>query len=187
MLDFLSTSERTMVFMDGPAIYNNSRQLDFELDYSKFRLEIAKRCNLIRIAYYTSVKYSQDEHGTDFAIVRPLLDYLQYHGYSVIEKEKRESIGDNGAVKFRGSCHIEFALDALLNTDTIEHVMLCTGDGDFTYLVKKLQERGKTVSIVSTLKTKPSSVADDLRRQADYFMDLAELKHLITRTERPAK
>lgn len=182
MIPFLNPGERTMVFMDGPAIYNNSRQLDFELDYSKFRDLIAKQCKLIRICYYTTVKVTSEENGGEYAVVQPLLDYLQYHNYTVIEKEKR----DTGA-RARSSCHIEFALDALTNTDTIDHVILCTGDGDFTYLVKKLQERGKVVSVVSTIKTKPSSISDELRRQADYFMDLDDLKEHITRKRTESK
>lgn len=181
MLPFLTAGERTMVFMDGPAIYNNSRQLDFEFDYNKFREEIAKRCKLVRICYYTTLKYSQDENGDEILSVRPLLDYLQYHGYTVIEKEKREVLSSNGVTRFRGNCYIELTTDALTNTDNIDHVILCTGDGDFTYLVKKLQDRGKIVSVISTVKTNPSSIADELRRQADFFGDLANFKDSISR------
>jgi uncharacterized LabA/DUF88 family protein len=65
--------------------------------------------------------------------------------------------------------------------ESLDHVVIFTGDGDFRALVGALQMRGRRVSVVSTLQTQPPMVADELRRQADQFIDLADLEDQICR------
>jgi NYN domain len=72
-------------------------------------------------------------------------------------------------------------VDAMRLADALDHVVLFTGDGDFRALVAALQLKGKRVSVISTLQTTPAMVADELRRQADQFIDLAELEDHICR------
>ena len=45
-----------------------------------------------------------------------------------------------------------------------------------------LQRRGKRVTVVSTLATPAPMIADDLRRQADFFLDVADLAKIVGRT-----
>jgi uncharacterized LabA/DUF88 family protein len=65
--------------------------------------------------------------------------------------------------------------------ESLDHVVIFTGDGDFRALVAALQLRGRRVSVISTLQTQPPMVADELRRQADQFIDLADLEEQICR------
>jgi uncharacterized LabA/DUF88 family protein len=86
---------------------------------------------------------------------------------------------------------IELAIDVLEMAEHLDHVILFSGDGDFRRLVEAVQRRGLRVSVVSTIKSAPPMVADELRRQADDFVELAELAPLIARspserTQRPA-
>jgi uncharacterized LabA/DUF88 family protein len=80
---------------------------------------------------------------------------------------------------------IELAVDAMELAEHLDHIVLFSGDGDFRTLVEALQHKGKRVSVVSTLTTQPPMVADELRRQADQFIDLADLQKDICRTQRP--
>jgi uncharacterized LabA/DUF88 family protein len=65
--------------------------------------------------------------------------------------------------------------------DRIDHAVLFSGDGDFRYLVAALQRRGVRVTVISTIETDPPMIADDLRRQADYFIDITDLMPEIGR------
>jgi uncharacterized LabA/DUF88 family protein len=84
---------------------------------------------------------------------------------------------------------IELAVDVMGLCDTLDHIVLFSGDGDFRSLVEAVQARGRRVSVVSTLATRPPMVADDLRRQADQFIDIMDLKSEIGRApgEREAR
>ncbi|HZJ11822.1 MAG TPA: NYN domain-containing protein, partial [Methyloceanibacter sp.] len=86
-----------------------------------------------------------------------------------------------GRKKIKGNMDIELAVDAMLLAEHLDHLVLFSGDGDFRSLVEALQFQGKRVSVVSTLTTNPPMVADELRRQADQFIDLANLQNEIGR------
>jgi uncharacterized LabA/DUF88 family protein len=76
---------------------------------------------------------------------------------------------------------IELAIDVMEMSGCVDHVVIFSGDGDFRRLVEAVQRRGKRVSVVSTIRTSPPMVADELRRQADNFIELDELKSQIGR------
>ena len=79
---------------------------------------------------------------------------------------------------------VELAVDALRLAPQLDHIVLFTGDGDYRALVASLQEMGRRVSVISTLETSPPMVADELRRQADQFIDLVDLEDEFSRTTR---
>jgi uncharacterized LabA/DUF88 family protein len=66
----------------------------------------------------------------------------------------------------------------------VDHIVLFSGDGDFRPLVEALQRMGVRVSVVSTVRTQPSMIADELRRQADNFIELDDLREVIGRPPR---
>jgi uncharacterized LabA/DUF88 family protein len=86
-----------------------------------------------------------------------------------------------GRRKIKGNMDIELAIDVLEMAEHLDHVVLFSGDGDFRRLVEAVQRKGKRVSVVSTIRTSPPMVADELRRQADNFIELDELKSQIAR------
>ena len=65
-----------------------------------------------------------------------------------------------------------------------DQFVLFSGDSDFAYLLAAVQRRGVRVTVVSTLKSQPPMASDDLRRQADSFVDLADLSDIIGRAPR---
>ena len=119
----------------------------------------------------------------------PLIDWLDYNGYKVVTKPAKEFTDALGRRKIKGNMDIELAVDAMEQSETVDHLVLFSGDGDFTTLVDALQRKGRKVSVVSTMATQPAMIADDLRRQADHFIDLMTLKAEIGRdpNERPVR
>lgn len=125
----------------------------------------------------------------EYSSIRPLIDWLDYNGYKVVTKPAKEYTDAAGRRKIKGNMDIELTIDALELAPIIEHYVIFSGDGDFRTLVEALQRRGRKVSIVSTMASQPPMISDDLRRQADSFIDLASLKAEIGRdpSERPVR
>jgi uncharacterized LabA/DUF88 family protein len=176
--------EKISLFIDGANLYATAKSLGFDIDYRKLLTAFGKRGYLLRAYYYTAVVEDQE-----YSSIRPLIDWLDYNGYRVITKPAKEFTDANGRRKIKGNMDIELAIDAMEQADTVDHLVIFSGDGDFASLVTALQRRGRKVSVVSTLATQPVMIADNLRRQADNFIDLASMKGEIGRdaSERPVR
>lgn len=180
----MATGERTALFIDGANLYATAKALGFDVDYRKLLKEYQGRGYLVRAFYYTALAEDQE-----YSSIRPLIDWLDYNGYKVVTKPVREFTDSLGRRKFKGNMDIELAVDAMELAQHMDHMVLFSGDGDFRSLVEAMQRRGVRVSVVSTVTTQPPMVADDLRRQADEFVDLASMQKLIGRevTDRPVR
>ena len=168
--------EKIALFIDGANLYATAKSLGFDIDYKRLLLEFQSRGNLIRAFYYTAVIEDQE-----YSSIRPLIDWLDYNGYTVVTKPTKEFVDSSGRRKVKGNMDIELAVDAMELAPHIDHMVLFSGDGDFRSLVEAVQRKGRKVSVISTLSTQPPMIADELRRQADQFIDLAELEPSITR------
>ena len=168
--------EKTALFIDGANLYATAKTLGFDVDYKRLLREFQSRGNLLRAFYYTAVIEDQE-----YSSIRPLIDWLDYNGYKVVTKPAKEFTDSLGRRKIKGNMDIELAVDAMELSEHLDHIVLFSGDGDFRSLVEALQHKGKRVSVVSTLVTNPPMVADELRRQADQFIDLAHLQNEIGR------
>jgi uncharacterized LabA/DUF88 family protein len=162
--------ERTALFIDGANLYATAKSLGFDIDYKRLLKEFQSRGRLIRAFYYTALVEDQE-----YSSIRPLIDWLDYNGYSVVTKPTKEFVDSMGRRKVKGNMDIELAVNAMEMADHIDHMVLFSGDGDFRSLVEAVQRKGVRVSVVSTVTTQPPMVADELRRQADEFVDLAHL------------
>ena len=172
--------ERVGVFIDGANLYATARALGFDIDYKRL-LELFNRdCRLIRAFYYTALVEDQD-----YSPIRPLVDWLDYNGYTMVTKPTKEFTDAMGRRKVKGNMDIELAIDVLEMAVHLDHIVLFSGDGDFRRLVEAVQRRGVRVTVVSTVRSQPSMIADELRRQADRFIDLSDLQREIER-ELPA-
>lgn len=169
-------SERIALFVDGSNLFACAKALGFDLDYKALLDEFAAKGILIRALYYTALLEDQD-----FSPLRPLVDWLDYNGFTVITKPAKEFVDSSGRRKIKGNMDIEIAVDVMGLADHVDHIVLFSGDGDFRRLVEAVQRRGKRVSVVSSTRTQPSMVADELRRQADNFIELADLEPVIAR------
>jgi uncharacterized LabA/DUF88 family protein len=177
--------EKIALFIDGANLYATAKSLGFDVDYKRLLREFQSRGNLLRAFYYTAVIEDQE-----YSSIRPLIDWLDYNGYTVVTKATKEFVDQStGRRKVKGSMDIELAVDAMELAPHIDHMVLFSGDGDFRSLVESVQRRGVRVTVVSTISTQPPMVADELRRQADVFQDIAELQAKIGRdpSERPAR
>jgi uncharacterized LabA/DUF88 family protein len=161
--------ERVGVFIDGANLYATGKALGFDIDYKRLLAFFHGKARLVRALYYTAIAEDQE-----VVTIRPLIDWLEYNGYTMVTKPTKEFTDASGRRKIKGNMDIELAVDALSLADSLDHIVLFSGDGDFRSLVDALQDAGKRVSVVSTLQSQPPMVADDLRRQADQFIDLAE-------------
>jgi uncharacterized LabA/DUF88 family protein len=179
----MSSSNRIALFIDGANLSGTARAIGFDIDYRRLLADFQNRGVLVRAFYYTAIVEDQE-----YSSIRPLIDWLNYNGYTVITKATKEFIDASGKRKVKGNMDIELAIDAMDLAEHIDHMVLFSGDGDFRSLVEAVQRRGVRVSVVSTISTQPPMIADELRRQADVFIDLKELQPRISRdpSERPA-
>src|SRR5215471_10472685 len=168
--------ERIAIFIDGANLYSAARGLGFDIDYKRLLDVFRTKGRLIRAFYYTALAEDQE-----YSSIRPLIDWLDYNGYTMVTKPTKEFTDAAGRRKIKGNMDIELAVDAMELAEHLDHIVLFSGDGDFRSLVEALQHKGKRVSVVSTLATTPPMVADELRRQADQFIDLAHLQAEVGR------
>ena len=178
-----SSSNKIALFIDGANLYATSKTLGFDIDYKRLLKEFQSRGDLVRAFYYTAIIEDQE-----FSSIRPLIDWLDYNGFTVVTKATKEFVDASGRRKVKGNMDIELAVDAMELTQHIDQMVLFSGDGDFRSLVEAVQRRGVRVTVVSTISSQPPMIADELRRQADVFTDLMELQPKIVRnpSERPA-
>jgi uncharacterized LabA/DUF88 family protein len=176
--------EKIALFIDGANLYATSRALGFDIDYRKLLSSFQKRGYLVRAYYYTALVEDQE-----YSSIRPLIDWLDYNGFKVVTKPAKEFTDSTGRRKIKGNMDIELTVDALELAEYVDHYVIFSGDGDFRTLVEALQRRGRKVSVVSTMASQPPMISDDLRRQADNFIDLMSLKGDLGRepSERPVR
>jgi uncharacterized LabA/DUF88 family protein len=168
--------EKLALFIDGSNLYAAARSLDFDIDYKKLLRWASEQGRLVRAFYYTALIEDQD-----YSPIRPLVDWLDYNGYTMVTKPTKEFVDSQGRRKIKGNMDIELAIDMMEMSDNLDHIMLFSGDGDFRRLIEAVQRKGVRVTVVSTVKTSPPMVADELRRQADHFLDLQDLARMISR------
>ena len=176
--------EKIALFIDGANLYGATKLLGFDIDYRRLLQEFQSRGKLVRAYYYTAMIEDQE-----FSSIKPLIDWLDYNGYTVVTKPTKEFVDQTGRRKVKGNMDIELCVDAMELAPHIDQMVLFSGDGDFRSLVEAVQRRGVRVTVVSTVACRPPMLADELRRQSDHFIDLIELKSKIARdnTGRPAR
>jgi uncharacterized LabA/DUF88 family protein len=176
-MHFLS-DERVALFIDGANLYSASRNLGFDVDYRNLLEFFRKRAHVIR-AYYYSAVLETDEYSP----LKPLTDWLAYNGYTLVTKPAKEFTDSSGRRRIKGSMDIEVAVDMLELAPRLDHAVLFSGDSDFRRLVEAVQRKGVRVSVISSIRTAPPMVADELRRQADQFVELADIAPEFTRRQ----
>jgi len=171
--------ERLALFIDGANLYSSARALGLEIDFRKVLEEFRKKGRLLRANYYTTLL-----ENDDYSPIRPLVDWLAYNGFNVLTKPAREYTDREGRRRVRGNMNIEIAVDMLSLADHLDHAVLFSGEGDFRRLIEGLKDRGVRVTVISTVKSQPPMVSDELRREADAFIDLQDMAELIARPRR---
>jgi len=177
-----ASQSRIALFIDGANLYSTAKTIGFDIDYKRLLREFQARGELLRAFYYTAVVEDQE-----FSSIRPLVDWLDYNGFTVVTKATKEFVDSSGRRKVKGNMDIELAVDAMELAEHIDEMILFSGDGDFRSLVEAVQRRGVRVTVVSSVASHPPMAADELRRQADVFIDLVTLQPKVGRdpSERP--
>src|SRR6266403_983769 len=172
--------EKIGLFIDGSNLYAAARALGFDIDYKRLLDLFGAKGRLIRAFYYTALLDDQE-----YSPIRPLVDWLDYNGYTMVTKPTKEFTDAMGRRRIKGNMDIELAIDMLEMAQYIDHAILFSGDGDFRRLVEAVQRKGVRVSVVSTIRSSPPMVSDDLRRQADDFIELQDLAPSVMRNHHP--
>ena len=170
--------ERIGLFIDGSNLYSAAKLLGFDIDYKKLLLFFKKQGHVVRALYYTALI---DDH--EYSPIRPLIDWLDYNGYTMVTKPIKEFTEPSGRRRIKGNMDIELAVDMMEVGNYLDHLVLFSGDGDFRRLIESVQRKGKRVTVVSTVKSSPPMIADELRRQADVFLELGELIPEVARNQ----
>src|SRR6476619_1693844 len=168
--------EKVVLFIDGANLYATSKAIGIDIDYRRLLAEFQSKAYLLRAYYYTALAEDQE-----YSSIRPLIDWLDYNGYTVVTKPTKEFVDSSGRRKVKGNMDIELAVNVMEMAELVDHVGLFSGDGDFRSLVEAAQRHGRQVSVVSTRSTQPPMIADELRLQADHFIDLAMLQSKVGR------
>ena len=171
--------ERLALLIDGPNLHACAKALGFDIDYKLLRAEFMRRSKLVRASYYTALL-----EGDDYSPIRPLADWLQYNGFALVTKPAREFVDREGRRRVRGNMEVDLAVDALGMAPHVDHMVLFSGNGDFRALVEALQRGGVRVSVASSIRAQPAMISDELRRQADSFIELDDLRDTIGRPPR---
>jgi len=125
--------ERLALFIDGANLYAAAKALGFDMDYKRLRSEFMQRGKLLRAFYYTALL-----ENDDFSPIRPLVDWLNYNGFTIVTKPAKEFTDSQGRRKIKGNMDIELAVDAMETAEHVDHIVLFSGDGDFRSLVEAL-------------------------------------------------
>jgi uncharacterized LabA/DUF88 family protein len=160
--------EKIALFIDGANLYATAKSLGFDIDYRRLLAEFQAKGYLLRAYYYTALAEDQE-----YSSIRPLIDWLDYNGYTVVTKPTKEFVDSSGRRKIKGNMDIELAVHVMEMAEHMDHLVLFSGDGDFRSLVE----------------AQPPMIADELRRQADFFVDLSTLQKVVGRdpSERAAR
>ena len=170
-------TDKIALFIDGANLYATAKSLGFDIDYKRLLAFFRTKGRFIRALYYTALLDDQD-----YSPIRPLIDWLDYNGYSVVTKATKEFVDQTGRRKVKGNMDIEIAVDVMQLCTSLDHIILFSGDGDFRSLVEAAQSKGCRVTVISSMAIRPPMIADELRRQADQFVDLKSLRDKIGRT-----
>ncbi|MGR4000672.1 MAG: NYN domain-containing protein [Alphaproteobacteria bacterium] len=171
--------ERIALFIDGVNSHITARELGFDIDFRKLHGLFSGQGRLIRCFYYTTIHEDQN-----FMPLKPLIDWLDYNGYTMTTRTVRDYGGEQGGrAPKRYSMDVDLAVDMMEIAPHLDHIVLFSGAGGFRRLVEAVQRRGIRVTVVSTVATQPPMIADDLRRQADNFLDLSRIRGKIARED----
>ena len=172
----IDSNDRIGLFLDGSNLHAAAKALDFDIDYKSLLKIFRNKGRLVRAYYYTALLEDDDNSP-----VRSLVNWLEYNGYTLVTKPAKEFLDTDGRRKIKGNMDIELAVDLMEMTEHLDHIILFSGDGDFRRLVEAAQYKGTYVTVVSTIKSQPPMIADELRRQSDYFIDLQDIQAEIQR------
>lgn len=175
-----------LVLIDGSNLYEGARSSRITIDYARL-LDLLNDDGLLLRAYYFTALMDK----TIESPVRKTVDWLSHNGYICVTKEAKEypvveNYIEDGHVrsrtvkKLKGNVDIEIATYAFTMSARLKltELWLFSGDGDFTLMVKEIQE---TYAMKVYVVSATGMVSNDLRRQADKYINLMDIADDIRR------
>ncbi|HKE03568.1 MAG TPA: NYN domain-containing protein [Blastocatellia bacterium] len=159
-----NTTTRVGVYVD---VANINRNGGYGMGYEVLR-EFACRDDAEALRLNAYVSYDAEKARRDsyyFHRTNSFYSVLRDFGYKVIQKEVKWFVDEDGNRVAKANADLDLAVDALLQSENLDRVLLVTGDGDFVQVVRALQNRGCRVEVVAF-----RNVSAELRREADLFM-----------------
>src|SRR5512141_3256162 len=141
-------SNKIALFIDGANLYATAKTLGFDIDYKRLLKEFQSLGTLLRAFYYTAIIEDQE-----YSSIRPLIDWLDYNGYTVVTKATKEFIDASGRRTVKGNMDIELAHDALQLGQRVALLLLFCCGGEFRAVVQAVHRRGVRVTVVSTISS----------------------------------
>lgn len=164
--------KRYAILVDGSNNAKATKAAGYMMDYDRVREHFGKSGTVVDCSYFTALP--PIEQYTD---LRALTDWLQLHSWTVVTKEVKELLNDEGMWNLKGNMDIEICMRCVRVLDTVDHFVLFTGDGDFVALVEYLKEKGKQVTAVSHYSHRGNSVvSQELRKAVTFFLPLLAMK-----------
>lgn len=99
---------------------------------------------------------------------------MRLAGYHIVEKEVKRYRNPDGTESLKANADLDMAVDAILQAENLDYIMIGSGDGDFLRLVRALQNKGKRVDAIGF-----NNVSGDLRREVDYYFPGSIIPDLI--------
>ena len=153
--------ERIALFIDGPNLYSAARSLGFDIDYKNLLDVFRQKGSLVRAFYYTALVEDQE-----YSPIRPLIDWLDYNGYTMVTKPAKEHTDASGRRKVKGNMDIELAIDMLEMAQHIDHAVrhaatrMPTTCRTSSKIRPRADQRRRTPKRVSTIATTCTKTPD---------------------------
>lgn len=165
---------KTAVFIDGANFYASTKAFGFMIDYKRLREWLAAEYGaLYRVYWYSAYRESGD---SDYNSLQPLVDWLGYNGFHVTTRVMQEFMDSMGRQRVKGNMAVDIACDIIETAPHVTNVVVISGDGALVRPLRTAMQLGCTSTVISTKETQPSFVSDELRRTADTFRDIANLR-----------
>lgn len=170
---------KAKAYIDGSNVFYSQRKLGWTVDWAKAKKMLGKEWDILEIKYYTGIK-PEDEK------MKKYLRYLDKVGLVPVTKPlKTIKISDahpmyklhNYEHIYKSNFDVEMTVDMLLDKGGAEELILFSGDSDFQYLVKKLKDLGRKVTVFSSRKT----LSWELKLESSKYIYLEDIKGKISK------
>lgn len=169
------TKPRILILVDGANIFYTQKLLGWRIDWLKLINKLSKHYFVAKMRYYTGIH--QNDHKME-----KYLNSLKHIGFTVKTKPLKLIKTSKGELFYKANCDVEMAVDAILEKDFYQYLVLISGDSDFLYLIHKLQNKfKKKIILYSSRKT----ISWEIKLATNKYFYFEDLKNELIKT--PAK
>jgi uncharacterized LabA/DUF88 family protein len=159
----LSSGLRVGVFVDAENVrYNGGYQMRYDV---LRRFAAREGGSLQRLNTYQAVDEERAKEDIEYRKKsRSYQQMVRDFGWKIFVKPVRRYTDEAGNVTTKANADLDMAVEAMLQADKLDQVLLVTGDGDFIQVVTALQNKGCRVELIGF-----RNVSGDLKKAVDTF------------------